>query len=213
MLLVLCWWNLHQCPHAAGILLESSQTQVFTPHSASPEKATDIYTIMILLVLLNGTGYGSRANVAELYVFHPSTLPGVTQAPPHCGTIFRRSPGSAAVTTLGQILQCSVWTRHQARSQETCLVLKQIQPCNVQPTVITEADLVQLCSVPVCAGYRRNACPRDSSQMLSSLASICKLEVLMWPSRLRVKWWVACKRSLHLSKSLFILSHTRKERG
>lgn len=29
---------------------------------------------------------------------------------PHFATIFRRSPGSAAVTTLGQILQCSVWT-------------------------------------------------------------------------------------------------------
>lgn len=114
MLLVLCWWNLHQCPRAADILLECSQTQVFTPHSATPEKATDIYTIMSLLVLLNGTGYGSLANVAELYVFHPSTLLGVTQVPPHCATIFRRSPGSAAVTTLGQILQCSAWTNKKS---------------------------------------------------------------------------------------------------
>lgn len=113
----------------------------------------------------------------------------------------------------GQILQCSLWTRHRARSWETCLVLKQIQLHNVQPAVITEAALVWLCSVPVCAGDRRSACPRDSSQMLASMASKCKLEVLMWPSRLRMKWWVACKCSLHLSKSLFILSHTRKERG
>ena len=129
------------------------------------------------------------------------------------GPPFRSSPGSAAVTTLGRILQGSLWTRHRARSQETCLILKQIQPCNVQPTVITEADFAWLCSVPVCAGDRRNACPRDSSQMLASLASKCKLEVLTWPSRLRVKSWVACKCSLHRSKSLFILSHTRKERG
>lgn len=134
---------------------------------------------------------------------------------PPCRRYFARgfTDSSPHLTALGWILRYSLWTRHQARSQETCLVLKQIQPCNVQPTVMTEAGLVWLSSVPVCAGDRRNTCPRDSPQMLAGLASKCKLEVLMWQSRLRMKWWVACKRSLHLSKSLFILSHMRKARG
>lgn len=89
----------------------------------------------------------------------------------------------------------------------------QIQPCNIQPTVITEANLVQLYSTPVCAGDRRNARPRHSLLMLASLVSKLKLEVIMWASRLRMKQGVACKCSLRLSKSLFILSHMLKERG
>jgi len=47
---------MYQCPRAADILLENSQTQVFTPHLTSPERATDIYTIRILLVLQSQTG-------------------------------------------------------------------------------------------------------------------------------------------------------------
>lgn len=118
-----CWWGNFCCLFCAGgtctsaLMLQIFCWRVhrlthFTPHSASPEKATDVYRITILLVLLNRTGYGSLANVAELYVSHPPILPNVTEVPLYCGTIFRKSPGSAAVTTLGQILQCSIWARH-----------------------------------------------------------------------------------------------------
>lgn len=110
------------------------------------------------------------------------------------------SLGSAVPTTFGP-------THGQGIEQGAGkFALKQTQPGNTQPAANTEAELVQLCSVPGCAGDRRKACPRDLPQK-------CILDVLMWPSRLGVKAWVACKRSLHLSKSLFILSHTQESVG
>lgn len=59
--------------------------------------ATDIYTVMILLVLLNGTGYGSLKCGRSVYLL-PSYVAWCEQGTSLLGTIFRRSP---AVTTLG----------------------------------------------------------------------------------------------------------------
>jgi len=44
---------------AAGIFLSSSQNQVFTPCSDSPQKAAVIHTTPVLLVILKGTSCGS----------------------------------------------------------------------------------------------------------------------------------------------------------
>lgn len=83
------------CRYFAGDFTDSSlHTSLSQPRKS--------HAITILLVLLNGKGFGSLANVAELYVSHPPALPGVTEVSPYHGAIFRRSPGSAAVTTPGR---------------------------------------------------------------------------------------------------------------
>lgn len=71
----LCWWKVHQCHIFCWEVYRLKSSYLTQPVQKKPQ------TFSQSLVLLIRTGYGFLANMAELYVSHPPTLPGVTKVP------------------------------------------------------------------------------------------------------------------------------------